>query len=459
MTKAEEPMTQYSPTRPTLPFERILSGGGNEMQTHLKHLESILRMQGAPQQPIEFKSPSLPNISELHNRLGGPRSMLLPQNTGSVFPPIGLSAYIPTKNPIQRPGFVQQQGMTPNTSQLSKQSDYLQGVQKIQTQINRINLLNSLIDEQQNRNKHGAATKPGGTTDLVLGRSTSDHLPLNPLINDNRTPHFYPGQFGKTNSQGLIKPNLSYKGDLNRHIYSTQELGRSTALSDGSSPTQIKHISLGAQSSLWEIAELKKCEQNPSLTSLDEEINDKPTQTTNLTQPTNPTFNMSLHSQFEGLNISKDDPGILSKRSYGSLIKTGLFDFSQLHSYSLPDLGILQSQNPKNFERIESEDSNSQPYRYGTRSVPGIYSKEERNDKILKYKKKIIKWRVAHPVNRNFSGRSVVAGTKPRIRGKFVSNEEYMSYQQKEKIKKESELGLSEKSSQSNPDMKIEECS
>lgn len=67
--------------------------------------------------------------------------------------------------------------------------------------------------------------------------------------------------------------------------------------------------------------------------------------------------------------------------------------------------------------------------RRGTsKSVPGIYSLEERAMRILRYKKKIIKWRIAHPPNRNFSGRSTVAGSKPRIKGKFVKKEEYQKF-------------------------------
>ena len=57
--------------------------------------------------------------------------------------------------------------------------------------------------------------------------------------------------------------------------------------------------------------------------------------------------------------------------------------------------------------------------------LPGIYSKHERIAKILKYKNKIRKWRSKHPVKRIFKGRSQVAGQKPRIKGKFVSIEEY----------------------------------
>ena len=34
-------------------------------------------------------------------------------------------------------------------------------------------------------------------------------------------------------------------------------------------------------------------------------------------------------------------------------------------------------------------------------------------------------YREAHPISKNFQGRSTVAGKKPRIKGKFVTNEEF----------------------------------
>jgi len=79
--------------------------------------------------------------------------------------------------------------------------------------------------------------------------------------------------------------------------------------------------------------------------------------------------------------------------------------------------------------------------------LPGIYTKHERINKILKYKNKIRKWRNAHPVKRVFKGRSQVAGQKPRIKGKFVTIEEYHSHSYKpitSNIKKEFILGTKE---------------
>jgi hypothetical protein len=62
----------------------------------------------------------------------------------------------------------------------------------------------------------------------------------------------------------------------------------------------------------------------------------------------------------------------------------------------------------------------------------GTYTNAERIDKILKYKGKIRKHRSDHPVNRTFKGRSMVAGKKPRIKGKFVKMEEYLKSRVKE---------------------------
>ena len=75
--------------------------------------------------------------------------------------------------------------------------------------------------------------------------------------------------------------------------------------------------------------------------------------------------------------------------------------------------------------------------------LPGVYDKYERINKILKYKNKIRKWRREHPVKRVFKGRSVVAGQKPRIKGKFVTIEEYTHHLGKD-CKKEYEKFVKE---------------
>jgi len=92
-------------------------------------------------------------------------------------------------------------------------------------------------------------------------------------------------------------------------------------------------------------------------------------------------------------------------------------------AYTLDTLVI--SEQPKLLEYLGEEDDMQIEYRQR-----GVYSKEERRQKILKYKNKIAKWRSKHPVKRVFKGRSNVAGQKPRIKGKFVSIEEYTKYSQ-----------------------------
>lgn len=64
----------------------------------------------------------------------------------------------------------------------------------------------------------------------------------------------------------------------------------------------------------------------------------------------------------------------------------------------------------------------------GQKNCPGVYNYEERFEKILIYKNKLIKWRKAHPLCKKYNGRSKVAGLKFRIRGKFVTPEKYLLY-------------------------------
>jgi len=90
-----------------------------------------------------------------------------------------------------------------------------------------------------------------------------------------------------------------------------------------------------------------------------------------------------------------------------------------------PQIQIENDQESKkilNDLKNESEGNNSiKITAVQDKKIPGIYSKEERAQKILGYKNKIMKWRNKHPVSRAFSGRSVTAVNKPRVKGKFVS--------------------------------------
>eukprot|EP01017_Pseudomicrothorax_dubius_P023383 TRINITY_DN25013_c0_g1_i1.p1 TRINITY_DN25013_c0_g1~~TRINITY_DN25013_c0_g1_i1.p1 ORF type:complete len:279 (+),score=24.16 TRINITY_DN25013_c0_g1_i1:120-956(+) len=50
----------------------------------------------------------------------------------------------------------------------------------------------------------------------------------------------------------------------------------------------------------------------------------------------------------------------------------------------------------------------------------GCYTKQQRQEKILRYKSKISKWKENHPIRLHFKGRSRVAMAKPRVKGRFV---------------------------------------
>lgn len=56
----------------------------------------------------------------------------------------------------------------------------------------------------------------------------------------------------------------------------------------------------------------------------------------------------------------------------------------------------------------------------GCNKLVGSDSLSERSRKILKYKKKLFKRRMLHPISKNFSGRSKVALDKKRLNGKFA---------------------------------------
>lgn len=59
-------------------------------------------------------------------------------------------------------------------------------------------------------------------------------------------------------------------------------------------------------------------------------------------------------------------------------------------------------------------------FQYVSDSKIGVYSSEERREKIRKYKTKLERWRTTHPIIRSFEGRKAVATQKPRVRGKFI---------------------------------------
>jgi hypothetical protein len=76
----------------------------------------------------------------------------------------------------------------------------------------------------------------------------------------------------------------------------------------------------------------------------------------------------------------------------------------------------------------------------GSMKLIGKLTQEERQDKILRYKEKLKKYRDSHPVKKNFSGRAEVARAKPRENGRFVKKQpELKEIFKIEKISKENQ--------------------
>jgi len=149
-----------------------------------------------------------------------------------------------------------------------------------------------------------------------------------------------------------------------------------------------------------------------SLNSLEEEVDSN-------TKPATQLNHLSISSahHFDGLNLKTiKSEANTSEDRFGA-------------SQSIQDISKASLQQrleyhyAKNGKCKADDDKSSEE-----RILLGIYPLNERIQKILAYKKKIIKWRAAHPPNRNFSGRSAVAGSKPRIKGKFVKKDEYQKY-------------------------------
>jgi hypothetical protein len=155
-----------------------------------------------------------------------------------------------------------------------------------------------------------------------------------------------------------------------------------------------------------------------SLNSLDEEIemNTKPpTQLNHLS--------ISSTGQLENLSLStvKSETSVPTKTSDKGCFSQSMQDLSSVPLQQRLELHHIKNRRYKTSEE-ELEGKGT------SKSIPGTYTLDERINKILQYKKKIVKWRIRHPPNRSFSGRSAVAGSKPRIKGKFVKKDEYQKY-------------------------------
>ena len=82
--------------------------------------------------------------------------------------------------------------------------------------------------------------------------------------------------------------------------------------------------------------------------------------------------------------------------------------------YNIP--GLLQELKSLTNSRDVNSYSKKNISNYGK---IGIYTKEERAQKIMYYKSKLKKHRENHPVLKNYTGRSKIAKSKERVKGMF----------------------------------------
>lgn len=80
--------------------------------------------------------------------------------------------------------------------------------------------------------------------------------------------------------------------------------------------------------------------------------------------------------------------------------------------------GLLQV--PKNPKEMYQQALSADDVAINKNGIIGQCSKEERLRKLAKYIEKRKKWRAEHMASRKFAGRSKIAETKPRYKGRFV---------------------------------------
>jgi len=155
-----------------------------------------------------------------------------------------------------------------------------------------------------------------------------------------------------------------------------------------------------------------------SLNSLEEEIDTHVKPATQLNH-----LSISSANQFDGLNlktVKSEANGIITpEKEERSGVAQAVQDFSK---------ATLQQRLEHHYAKNMKFKAEKEEGLHRRDALLGTYLLDERIRKILHYKKKIIKWRAAHPPNRSFTGRSAVAGSKPRIKGKFVKKDEYQKH-------------------------------
>lgn len=113
---------------------------------------------------------------------------------------------------------------------------------------------------------------------------------------------------------------------------------------------------------------------------------------------------------------------LITERQRNFMLTNALIHEKQKSQSLESCLSSLMGSCKSGFPRVDSSSSIASTAADQTEEKPtvGIYSPAVRKDKILRYKEKVRKYRQKIHVSRVFGGRSSVAKTKLRIKGKFV---------------------------------------
>ena len=159
-----------------------------------------------------------------------------------------------------------------------------------------------------------------------------------------------------------------------------------------------------------------------STNSLDEELHDSINTKHSLRTFTDP-YPQSINSR---LDLSQDDIfGI--RNGFQNIQSSPDLTVSGLHLKGLSNgCGLVERVSLRSVQETDIDEVSG---KYNVKSAALIAQmKETRAEKVKRYRNKRLKWKDLHSVNRNFSGRSMVATSKPRIKGRFVKQEEYEKY-------------------------------
>lgn len=378
--------------------------------------------------PVKFEETGISNMSPLLNRsMSANTYQVVNPQTGSM---INSSPSIPLSNTTMMPIFTSGPLNSPGINYPS--NDQLKLLQ-LQSHLNELSQLEQAQKQQQQIQQQ-----------LLQQAQTEQARSLSQM----------PGYFSSPN----MRPQTNYlmRSQPINYPISTTEIK--------SNPLTHSHVNLYGSLELGRFNSTPVVGSNNSLDDELYELGTKPTLKT-FSENYSRSLNSRLDSSQEDIFGIKKEPG---QRAVGSFdnIFTGMHSSPDLGSFGLSAGGfkgnnsipmqIVNFGPTHGFSRIDEQDEIS--YKDYIKSMPSTaYMKETRIQKVQRYRNKRLKWRDTHTINRNFTGRSAVAGSKPRIKGRFVKQDEYEKYRQQMQVKELSSPSMTNENETKGGDMKIEE--